>query len=88
MYCLPEQDYGGSLDIQEISVFGEYMLGAEWSTDIAVGFMQDFDTNCNGVLELDEFCKFCEEMIYKGKDLAFIQQRAKVRQPPSRPSRR
>ena len=31
----------------------------------------------DGLLSLDEFCKFCEEMIYKGKDLDFIQQRAK-----------
>ena len=88
LYCLLDQDYGGSLDIHEISVFGSYMLGADWSPDIAVGFMQDFDTSRDGQLSLEEFCKFCEEMIYKDKDLAFIRQRAKVRQPPSRPSRR
>ena len=65
MYCLLEQDYGGSLDVDEISVFGEYTLGEDWSTDIASDFMQTFDTNRNGVLEITEFCKFCEEKIYK-----------------------
>ena len=30
IFFVLDQDYGGSLDIDEISVFGEYMLGALW----------------------------------------------------------
>ena len=65
IFFVLDTDYGGSLDVDEISVFGEYTLGEDWSTDIAVDFTQTFDTNHNGVLEITEFCKFCEEKIYK-----------------------
>jgi hypothetical protein len=83
IFFVLDTDYGGSLDVDEISVFGEYTLGEEWSTDIAVDFMQQIDTNNDGVLEIEEFVHFCEEKIYKGKGLDFIQQRAQVSRTPS-----
>ena len=65
IFFVLDTDYGGSLDVDEISVFDEYTLDEDWSTNIAADFMQTFDTNHNGVLEINEFCKFCEEKIYK-----------------------
>ena len=65
IFFVLDTDYGGSLDVDEISVFGEYTLGEDWSTDVASDFMETIDTNHDGVLVMAEFCKFCEEKIYK-----------------------
>ena len=81
MYCqifyVLDHNFDNSLDIEEISAFGEYALGTDWDKALALDFLDKFDTDQSQSLGINEFALFCDEAIYRGKTLAFIQQRAK-----------
>jgi len=77
IFFVLDADFGGALDIDEISVFGEYAMGDAWNRQLAQDFLDTYDTNDDKSLCINEFVLFCEEVIYKGKKFEFIQQRGK-----------
>eukprot|EP01051_Picozoa_sp_SAG22_P000274 SAG22_NODE_6_length_41368_cov_49.702222_17_plen_340_part_00 len=71
-----DDNYDGLLDFDEISHFGEFAMGRDWNRQLCVDFLAKYDTNKDQKMGLDEFAMFCEEVIYGGKSVEFIQQRA------------
>eukprot|EP01052_Picozoa_sp_SAG31_P039670 SAG31_NODE_5551_length_2464_cov_1.834249_3_plen_66_part_00 len=40
-------------------------------------YMDSYDVNSNSAMDLDEFVVFCEDTMYKGKSVNFIEKRTK-----------
>jgi hypothetical protein len=73
IFYILDDDFSGSLDVTEISRFGEYAMGRDWDKKLARTFLDRYDTNDDKAMCLEEFSLFCEETIYPDKSVEFIE---------------
>lgn len=71
-----DENYSGRLEVDEISNFGHFMLGADWTEDLTREFLEVADVDNSGALSLNEFAEFCEKALLdqQSKDLVYLKQ--------------
>lgn len=52
----------------------EFLRAAQY---LQLDYMRRYDVNSSSSMDLDEFAVFCEDTIYKGKSVHFIEKRTK-----------
>ena len=58
IFFVLDADFGGSLDIHEISLFGKYALGEQWNIQMALDFIAKYDADASNTLSMEEFIVF------------------------------
>mmetsp|Transcript_64551 Transcript_64551/g.188851 ORF Transcript_64551/g.188851 Transcript_64551/m.188851 type:complete len:832 (-) Transcript_64551:142-2637(-) len=72
IFCTVDADFSGSLQLDEVSDFAQFMFGDKWDPDQAQELISAIDTNGNGLLGFNEFAVFCDMCLPHIDDLKFM----------------